>query len=279
MYRHVAMLNHDCFPNCTKLQPARGVSYSEVRTTRPVAAGESITISYLPRVLSHASRRKYLWDQHRFDIGATLKGDRLKMELIGNELPKSSISLWDTTTTSIATRIENATEDLEKLLSESTAEIDSGTAPPNIWEVIKALEVSSLELYTESAKQLNNERHTILIPCLALHSEACQLVQKAPGLLVQTQLGILSRVVATTRKLIGMQKSFLGPDHFDLARTNLDHANAIAELLSRSPRDLPTLPSLNSFQQWSAAEKESRKEYLRIKKLYPYDAENVVGDT
>ena len=226
--------------------------------------------------MSHSSRRKYLWDQHRFDIGAALNGDQLRMELIGNELPKSPIPLWDPTT-SITNRIESATEELEKLLSESSAEIDSGTAPPNVWEVVKALEVSSLELCGESMKQLDNERHLILIPCLALHSEACQLVQKAPGLSVPTQLGILSRVVVTTKKLIGLQESFLGADHFELARTHLDLANAIAELLSRSPKKLPSLPSLNSFQEWSTAEHQSRKEYLRIKDLYPHDAEILAG--
>ena len=85
IYLHLAMINHDCYPNCVKFAPRRAAAattttgtttqqqqyyyYSEVRTTRFIPAGEAITISYLPRIMSHASRRHYLWDQHRFDIG------------------------------------------------------------------------------------------------------------------------------------------------------------------------------------------------------------------
>jgi len=45
--------------------------YSEARTTRYVRKGEALTLHYLenPREVSHATRRKILWDQHRFDIG------------------------------------------------------------------------------------------------------------------------------------------------------------------------------------------------------------------
>jgi hypothetical protein len=61
VYIHVAMLNHSCHPNCTKLLPSGEQSYSEVRTTRVVHAGESLTISYVCHIMSHSSRRKYLW--------------------------------------------------------------------------------------------------------------------------------------------------------------------------------------------------------------------------
>jgi hypothetical protein len=276
VYRNVAMLNHSCRPNCTKLLPSGEHSYSEVRTTRPVAAGESLTISYLPRVVSHASRRKHLWEQHRFDIGAHLAGDELKMELVGTSLPPSAIARWDDD--AITHRIEQATEELESLHRDSASDINDGNAPPNLWEVVKALEVSSLELYTGSLEHLKNDRHVILIPILSLHLETCTLVQRAPSLPVFVHLGILYRIIASSIRLLALQEALLGPDHFDLGRTNLDLAQAIAELLSRSPKHLfdMDIPSLKTFDAWAALEHKSRKGHARIKALYPHDAEEVI---
>jgi hypothetical protein len=273
LYRNVAMLNHSCRPNCAKLLPSGEHSYSEVRTTRPVAAGESLTISYLPRVVSHASRRKHLWEQHRFDIGAHLAGDELKMELVGGSLPPSAIARWDDD--AITHRIEQATEETEALHRDSASEINDGSASPYVWEMAKALEVSSLELYTGSLEHLKNDRHVILIPSLSLHLEACTLVQRAPSLPVFVHLGILCRIIASSMRLLELQGAFLGPDHFDLGRTNLDLAQVISELLSRSPKHLfeMGIPSLKTFDAWSALEHKSRRDHTRIKALYPHDAE------
>lgn len=88
IYLHFSMFNHDEDPNCIKFRPppeewsetkknnsddiARKLPrYSEARTTRYVRKGEALTLHYLenPREVSHATRRKILWDQHRFDIG------------------------------------------------------------------------------------------------------------------------------------------------------------------------------------------------------------------
>lgn len=73
-----AMFNHDEDPNCVKFRPTPEMEstsseryYSEAQTTRTVKKGEALTLHYLenPREVSHATRRKILWDQHRFDIG------------------------------------------------------------------------------------------------------------------------------------------------------------------------------------------------------------------
>jgi hypothetical protein len=277
VYRDVAMLNHSCHPNCTKIFPPVGQAYSEVRTTRTVQAGASLTIFYLPRVQSHASRRKYLWEHHRFDIGANyLKGEELKMEFVGKSLPPSSIQRWDET--SPTHRIEKATEELENLPHELTSDVASGMASPQHWEMVKALEQTSLELYNESVQQLGNERHLLLVPVLLIHLDACALVQKAPSMAGSVQLGILARQVLTAKRLLPLQSAFHGPDHFDLARTYLDLANAIGELLSRSSKRLYELniSSLKSFGEWSAFEHKSRKEHNRIKALYPHDAEELM---
>ena len=63
IYLYGAMLNHSCHPNCAKLLPQGNQMYSEVVTTREVRAGESLTISYVPYIMSHASRRRYLYNQ------------------------------------------------------------------------------------------------------------------------------------------------------------------------------------------------------------------------
>ena len=67
----------------------------------------------------------------------------------------------------------------------------------------------------------------------------------------------------------------LGHHHFDLARTSLDMANAIEELLTHCPKVLYNLqmPSLSNFQQWSILENKTRQEYKRLKSIYPHDAD------
>jgi hypothetical protein len=277
VYRHVAMLNHDCHPNCAKLLPQDDQIYSEVRTTRRVMAGESLTISYLPRIMSHASRRKYLWEQHRFDIGVNIRKPFLKMELVGNDLPKSHVQRWEDD--SIPHRVENATAELEKMLEEIQDDIDSSGANAETWETLKALEQSSLELYRESILQLKNPESILLNSVLLIHVEACEQLRKAPLLPLSIQVGILARQVQSLHQLIPLQIARLGNDHFDLARSNLDLANGISELLSRSPQSLYelNLPSLGAFDQWSALASYSRREHHRIKELYPHDAEEYIG--
>jgi SET domain len=280
VYRHVAMLNHDDDFNCAKLLPQDGQPYSEVRTTRPVAAGESLTISYLPRVISHASRRRYLWEQHRFDIGTSqVRGGRWKMEIVGNSLPPSSIhGGWDEE--SVTFPIETATEELEKMLTEIEAGLSGGESPDG-FEIAKALEQAAWELYVESMERLNNPNHVILVPILSLHLEACALVLKDSSISNAIRLGVLSRQANSAYHLIPIKHDLLGVDHFDLGRTNLDLANVVSELLSRSPRKLYdlNLQSMGSFSDWSALENKARKEYNRIKDLYPHDAESLMASS
>eukprot|EP00934_Nitzschia_sp_Nitz4_P002928 Nitzschia sp. Nitz4//scaffold122_size67431//46036//47592//NITZ4_006090-RA/size67431-processed-gene-0.45-mRNA-1//-1//CDS//3329534418//2918//frame0 len=278
IYRHVAMLNHDCYPNCTKFRPEGESHFSEVRTTRRVEAGESLTISYVPRVMSHASRRRYLWDQHRFDIGANLKGTQQKVELIGNSFPPSNIQKWDEE--SPTRRVEKTTVELEQMLHELQEQIeDEGDDQPNNWETLKALEQSTLELFNESLEQLQNSSHLLLIPILRSHIETCALLGKAPRLSTTVQLGILSRQVLSCHRLLPLSKMMLGPDHFDMATTHLDFSNGVSELLSRDPSKLYelSLASLSNFAQWTALERNSRQEYHRIKALYPRDAEQRIA--
>eukprot|EP00536_Pseudo-nitzschia_multiseries_P001137 jgi/Psemu1/234303/estExt_Genewise1.C_140095 len=275
VYRHVAMLNHDDYPNCAKFLPSGGKTFSEVRTTRHVQPGESLTISYLPRIVSHASRRKVLWEQHRFDIGVNhLTGVRYKMELVGKGLPPSPVQgVADETLTD---RIEKATEELEKIHAEMEASLQlSPASAQQTFETVKALEQTALELYKESVEQLQNLNHILLIPILSLHMDICALVLKDTSLSNLVQIGVVSRQIVSAYHLIPLQKSLLGNDHFDIARTTLDLADSISQLLSRSAKTLYDLklPSMTSFSAWSTYEHEIRKEHKRIKALYPHDVE------
>eukprot|EP00980_Cylindrotheca_fusiformis_P030980 scaffold25694_cov127-Cylindrotheca_fusiformis.AAC.11 len=295
LYLHSAMLNHSCHPNCAKLLPEGKQSYSEVVTTREVRAGQSLTISYCPSIMSHASRRRYLYNHRksilanmdhncasllrlilpslsnvdRFDIGANLKGDSLRMELVNGNFPPSSVAHVDSD--SITQRIETTLQELERTHFEYAAVVGANDlVTMDMWEIIKALELSVLELYGESKRQLVNDQHLLLISCLSLHLEVCDLVQRAPNLSTNVQLGILCRQVRSARTLAPLQVLFHGKDHFNLGRTHLDLANAIGELLSRSPKHLfaLNLPALETFEQWSIVENLSRKEHKRIKALY-----------
>jgi hypothetical protein len=205
-----------------------------------------------------------------------LKGVALKMELIGNDLPRSHVQKWEDESTTH--RVETAVAELEKMFDDMNEDVESGGATSSTWETLKALEQTSLELYQESCQQLKNSGHILLLPILVLHIETCERLYKAPQLSTSIQLGILSRQLMSIHRLIPLQIGNLGPDHFDLARTHLDMANCIRELLSRSPKKLydMKLPSLASFQEWSALEHRERQEHLRIKNLYPHDVNSSI---
>jgi hypothetical protein len=276
IYLHVAMLNHLDQPNCVKFLPKADKPYSEVRTTRAVKAGESLTISYLPRILSHATRRKHLWEQHRFDIGADLPSGLRKMEEIGDQLPISAIDKWDEG--SATNRIEMAIAEFEDLYQDAAEQVGNELIPPENSEQVKALEQASLELFSEAVRQLQSEHHLLLIPTLRLHFDSCDFVQRDPSLTVTQRVQLLCRMVVTARNLLALQEMFHGPDHFDLARTNLDLAQAIEELLATSSKHLVALAleGLGTPVAWSALEHRCRKEYERVSRLYPHDAEEII---
>jgi hypothetical protein len=278
IYLHVAMLNHAEQPNCVKFLPNEDKSYSEVRATRLIQPGEALTISYVPppHIVSHASRRKHLFDQHKFDIGP--EPLLLKMELIGGNLPVSTIDKWDDA--SITHNIETTVAELRLMYS------DSENTPTHLFseeasEKVKALEQASLELCSQAKEQLKNDTHLLLIPCLELHLDAASLVQRDPTLSPSQRTMLLGRAILTAHKLLELQAAYHGADHFALARTNNDLAQATEELLSKSPKHLLELKveGLGTITAWSAHENKARREYSRIKALYPHDVENFVATT
>jgi len=293
LYCYVAMLNHHCRPNCVKFLPNAETesdlpaNCSEVRTTRWIKVGESLTISYLPNLISHASRRHHLWEQHRFDIGVNMHPELRRMETIHGGLPSSSKDYVDEESTS--RRIERSLAEMGQLYDtfENSLTTSAATVDMESWEQVKALEVTSLELAVEAEKQLRNHNHLLLIPCLVLHLNASELVLQTDAKILslshRQRCKLLGRIVATGTKLVELQKMFCGKDHFDVARTYLDLSQAIEELLSKS--QMPLLSSLEatnqggplkSFRDWSLFEHSCRKEHERIKDFYPRDAMELI---
>lgn len=222
IYQHVAMLNHADLPNCVKFKPDGEKTYSEVRTTRPIQPGEPLTISYIPRYLCHSSRKRHLWEQHRFHIDELdQEYNTYPFECVEERIPTSS-------DVELLQNIETATSQLQEQTRElGTSVSTSKSLSENDSETAKALELASMELCTSSMAHLGNEKHILLLPCLMLHLDTCDLVQRHVHLSKSHRVSLLTRLVSTGRKLAILQREVLGEHHFDLAKTNLDIAQAI----------------------------------------------------
>mmetsp|Transcript_4384 Transcript_4384/g.9890 ORF Transcript_4384/g.9890 Transcript_4384/m.9890 type:complete len:570 (+) Transcript_4384:292-2001(+) len=294
VYLHFAIFNHDDDPNCIKFAPEDGTapphtpqagrssgandgvlaSCSEVRTTRFVKRGEALTMSYLnPREVSHATRRRHLWDQHRFDIGnvADLSKAR-QFELVCGAIPKSSKDhRYDDTTH----RIENVISELEEQMDEIKDAFATENFVLDHIERAKAIEVAaSLELIATATQQLGNANHILMVRCYRLHLDASEALLKADvaaGLSSSQRNGVVCRFVETARKLLDLQLLYLGDHHVDVGRTYHDLAQGINTLLSHSPSDLfdLNLAGMMNFAQCAKEEHRYQREYERIHALYP----------
>ena len=154
-----------------------------------------------------------------------------------------------------------------------------------------------------SAEQelLHNPHHILLIPCRRLHVDICCTMQQYyyydhPKSLLSfvDRMKLVSRLVDSAYQLRHLQILLYGSDHYDIARTNLDLVHGIEELLSHSPQHLLQLSKVctnqdsnaddtcdsscrglrqyQSMTHWSTLEYTMRKDYERIKALYPDDA-------
>jgi SET domain len=301
LYCYMALLNHHCQPNCVKFLPQHHQKqqhqqkeeehyYSEVRTTRWITPGECLTISYLPRIACHATRRHYLWEQHRFDIGVLPSSSSSSllfnnnnnhcMEVVQGQFPESSTQFRDQDT--VTFRLEKSLEEMNALYHSTKDALSSSSSSPSgqgvvpvlsimmdMVEQAKALELSSLELYQEARQQLQNDRHILLLPCLILHMDACHLILETndannnannnhhhhDGAIIllnhKQRCMLLGRMIVTGMELLELQRGLYGDDHFDVARTNLDLSQAIQDLLANSPDTLLHLVTATSVHSTS----------------------------
>lgn len=305
IYLHAAMLNHSDQPNCVKFlsgsassqnnnqqshqQPQQSLSYSEIRTTRPIQMGEALTISYVPKLMSYPSRRKHLWEQHRFDIGkkcttsvSMLSPPSQCMEMIHQQYPSLStlsstpMTMYSSDTnnnptnssksTTISERVEGTIAELEVLLDEVQSNI-------TLWEIkeclerLQSLEMTIFELGIEIIQQLQNHQHILVLRCWQMYMNCCDTILQI--LPTHSTVVVFSTTTTTTRNpisqtfrwtmlrqmiLVGhhvlhLQQLWYGLDHYDIARTCLDVAQCIQELLSESPykylfQPIPSLVTL-----------------------------------
>ena len=275
IFLFAAMLNHADVPNCVKFRGPNNhnpsgtqSSLSEIRAIRPIAQGEPLTISYLPKLLSHSSRRWQLWDHHRFDIGVSFERNPwlYAMELIGNRLPPSQIqpllmddrgSINEEEGYPIQRRIEKTTSQLEEELQEiikngqplsnvtSDSSSKSGGSPSYLVrlpadeiERAKALEIAALQLAETAQDQLQNQQHILLLSCRELHLQSCDLLLQQDQLQqnilpsVSQRSRFFGRLIVTALHLWQLQELIYGQDYFSLAETLLELTQAVDHLLS-----------------------------------------------
>jgi hypothetical protein len=310
LYLHFSIFNHDEDPNCIKFRPSTDGThqrhYSEARTTRFVKKGEALTLHYLenPREVSHATRRKILYDQHRFDIGdneAFKKFLRLtddtdlrkkavyESELVHGSFPESNRtgSKEDSGGDPPAScNIENSLDDLEDMVVELQAVFlskpDEGKSMSSTsFERAAALELTVWELITAAKASLGNNNHILLSRCRRLHLDSIEILLEHCSAILDNKASteLMARFLPSARELLESQKLRLGNDHTDVARTSNDISMAIQALLSHSPKRLLSLQldDMHSLDQCSRFEHSCRKEKERIERLFPKDADSIIA--
>ncbi|KAL9186918.1 hypothetical protein ACHAXT_010638 [Thalassiosira profunda] len=317
LYMHFAMFNHSEDNTCIKFRPHGEKStsgyYSEARTTRHVKKGEALTLHYIenPREVSHATRRKVLWDQHRFDIGDedaykhfldstsdktgmlfndNVRGNHIyESELVNGKFPPSSregsVGVDDSEGSDLpaTSNIENSLDDLEEMIVELKAIFmaqTEGTIDDSAFGRAAALELTVCELITASETALGNNRHILLSRCRQLHLDAVELLLAhcSSKLTDRQSVELMARFLPSCQQLLESQQRRLGNDHPDVARTCGDLSQGIQALLSHSPKRLLSLKleGMKSLAECSMMESSMRQEKARIEALYPKDAVEIL---
>jgi hypothetical protein len=183
-----------------------------------VRAGEALTLHYVenPREVSHATRRRMLWDQHRFDIGdgrarygrsQTVVDDDddkerrvrsiYESELVRGRFPPSTLEGSDDPDDDRASKtgegggdrvptsdIERSLDGLERILVELGGDFGGGTSSMDDcagdsaanFERAAALELTIGEMISASTSALGNDRHILLSRCHRLHLDAVEML-------------------------------------------------------------------------------------------------------
>lgn len=297
LYLHFSMFNHSEDPNCIKFRPAHmevGTTnahltrdhrrqYSEARTTRHVRKGDALTLHYVegPREVSHATRRRMLWEQHRFDIGeneydygrfldvnVTETGHKyndnvrerhiFESELVHGKFPPSAQKgkdLGDALTeredgdsdyAPTTANIEKSLDELENLLLELRMIFERRSLDADdglAFDRAAALELTVGELIGASQSALGNDCHILLSRCYRMHLDVVELLlQYCSTELTQTQsVKLIARSLPSIVALLDSLRLRFGNDHPDVARTYHDLSLGIQALLSNSPKRLLSL--------------------------------------
>mmetsp|Transcript_4244 Transcript_4244/g.8121 ORF Transcript_4244/g.8121 Transcript_4244/m.8121 type:complete len:569 (+) Transcript_4244:120-1826(+) len=309
VYLHFSMFNHDLDANCIKFQPENPSGsdgkdrYSEVRTTKFVKRGHPLSLDYLdPREQSHATRRRYLWDQHRFDIGSeeSIKDSNLRqLYLVNGTFPPSSVDSRDFHDQTY--HIESALKELEEQMLElksswnfmSSSSLHESVQDMDIqklFEHVSVLGEASLECISAAEEKLGNPNHILLIRCNQLYLNSAEIILQLGFEYGPTCLSsmfrsddaqsVMGNFVVICHNLLPLQKRFLGNDHPDIARTNHDLTIMINSMLSRCPKVLygTNIEEYSTFGKCQVMEAKYMKEFRRIDALYPKDTELRIGE-
>ena len=296
IYLNFAMFNHDLDSNCIEFQPETGghCCYSEVRTTKFVKRGDALTLDYLiPREQSYATKRRHLWDQHRFDIGSldSLVDSNLReMYLVNGRCPPSSRDNIDCDADTY--HVEAALKELEdqyneiKLTWSLVAMLkDEGEDALKLFEHSKAMGEATFELLAAAENKLGNPTHVLLIRCCRLYLDCSEIVLEmgarfAPHFSSSSfgPIGghmIMAKFVSTAHKLLPLQIKFLGNDHPDVARSYHDLASMINAMIVQCLSTLYEcgIEEYSSFGKCQRLEAKYSTEFRRIDALYPKDVE------
>jgi len=341
LYLHFSMFNHNEDPNCIKFRPSptnanmvgvevvgggadqemttarEGCYYSEARTSRRVRKGEALSLHYVenPREVSHATRRKILYDQHRFDIGdeinyksfldATMtktghlfndneRGSHIfESELVGGKFPVSSregnnnngkVGDGESDDDLPKTQhIEKSLDDLEDMMKELQSIFKlqpAGNTDDGSFDRAAALELTVCELISASQSALGNDHHILISRCRRLHLDSIEvLLSQCASVLTEKQsIELMTRFLPSAHHLLELQRRRLGRDHPDVARTCNDFSMGIQALLAHSPKRLISLKmdGMTTLDLCSRMEHSCQMEKRRIEEMYPTDVDEIL---
>jgi hypothetical protein len=249
VFLYNAMFNHDCNPNCVKFTPEDAGpegGVSEVRVARPIAKGEQLTISYLyPREQSREKRQKNLWEQFGFECQC--------------DLCKRGDSVLQPPPSAADNSANPGMQELETVLLGAEEVIKT-----NPESASAALSVA-LETLSDALEIVAHD-HLVFMRIHKLVADSCDLLLRAKtGQVCEHSILFLR----SSYELLELQRTYLNPDHIDLARTLNDVSQGIQLLLSLDPKVLLTeFPEWKDFRQASVVENQYRQDYRRLKRMY-----------
>jgi hypothetical protein len=245
LYSRLTLVNHSCRPNCIKFMPSSSTGWaSEIWTTRPVLAGEELTICYCePAEMISWSMRAYLQEHHRFACACSHC----------LSLSQSSPSL----TTSSSPPLQEAQEQLEVMERElrfqegdEAVEIVTRSRRSIVKAegMLKAVEAALLLASSagdatcsqDDSLRLRLRLHKFISNSAAAQIQALEELDHRGGGAVGGRKKLKAGVLHTAAKqflfhslqLRDAQLSILGDSHPDLAGTYLDVASAFSLLFS-----------------------------------------------
>lgn len=255
---HFSLFNHQCHPNCIKFFPnpqsPDDQVASQVRTTRPIKAGEELTISYIePCEQTRARRFKILKDQFGF-----LPTDSMVKDELIEKLKDSQEA-----TPEILAQIESFEDRIEEIyqqIKDCTRSDDfMGDFPEELLPKAIALseEMSAiLDLRHILLLRSNKMLLELLHPKIA---EPQQTRKKGRGKTKQKSNFGASLVLylKTAYEIYKTQLICLSRDHIDFATTYNDISMTIESLLAWDSQKL-----FAEFPQWDSFEKATKFQFF-----------------